>query len=306
MNTTRAADVLRRMTRRERSHKAAGYFAVHVAWLQCEEHERPQRLATIQSAARGEPQAIANLARVTEAWEARHGRRTRFAGILKSHIDTIGNGVHEVWGNRRNAWSRFAGYVALRAVASHKEYAAMRASYSQIAALSLGFPTVATAIAAGCDLTANHALYRRTQRTVKAVAAAGLVLRWRESGFRTLWYSFRLATPDVPRAIAREQSETKRNLRLVRELIAETAPTAPRIEPSQAAAIYTDVRALGWHDADLITMPRESYAHIITATEYIGGRRYVRLTRCNATEYHRAKAALHNAVGRHVLSRCGT
>lgn len=306
MNTKRAVDVLRRLTRGERSHKAAGYFAVHVAWLQCQEHERAHRLACIQSAARGEAGAIKTLAMVTESWEAKHGRRTRFAGILKSHIDTIGNGVHEVWGDRRNAWNRFAGYVALRAVASHKAYAAMRASYAQIAALSLGFPTVAAAMDAGHDLTANRGLYRRTQRTVKAIAAAGLVLRWKQSGYRTLWYSFRLATPDVPKAIAREQAATKQNLKLVRELIADVSPTAQRIEPSQAAAIYTDVRALGWHDAELITLPREAYAHAVTATEFIGGRRYVRLTRCNATEYQRAKAGLHNAVGRHVLRWCGT
>lgn len=306
MNTQRAADVLRRLTRSERSHMAKSYFPVHVAWLQCQEHERAHRLASIQSAARGEPRAAAELAKVTEAWEARYGKRTRFAGILKSHIDTIGNGVHEVWGDRRNAWSRFAGYVALRAVVSHKSYGAMRASYRQIAALSLGFPTVAAAIDAGHDLTANHGMYRRTQRTVKAIVAAGLVLSWKQSGYRTLWYSLRLATPDVPKAIAREQAATKRNLRLVRELIADVTEAAPRIEPSQAAAIYTDVRALGWHDAELIALPREAYAHAVTATEFIGGRRYVRLTRCNATEYQRAKAGLHNAVGRHVLRRYGT
>ena len=311
MNARSAADILRRMTKPKegkegKAHKAAAYFAVHIAWLDCADADRTRRLAQIQRAARGEATAAAELAKVTEAWQARHGRRTRFAGVLKSHIDTIGNGCHEVWGDRRTAWHRFASYVALRAVTSRSDRAATRASYAQIAALALGFPTIAAAMEAGHDLTPNRAMYRRTQRAVRACAAAGLVMQWRQKGFRSCWYSYRVSTPDVPRAIAEQQAANKRNLRAVRELIAETATPPRRIEPSQAAAIYTDVRALGWHDVDLITLPRESYAHAVTATERIGGRQYVRLTRGTATEFQTARAGLHNAIGRHVLSRCGT
>lgn len=299
MQTAKAHRLLQTLTRGANKHKAGAYYHVHIAWLDCKADEQAKRLALIQRAAREDAEARAQLDGITEAWQRKYGRRTRYGSVLRAHLDGIGNGVHDVWGNRRTAWQRFAVYVALRACTSHAKYQAQRASYAQIGALSLGYPTIAAATAAGCDTGANKGLYRRVQRSVHAISRAGLVLQFRQQGYRTAWYSYRLSTPDVAKSIAAEQAINKRNISVVRQLISDIG-SAQRIEPSQAASIYADVKNIGWHDAELITLPREHVAKLVTATECIGGRRYVRLTRTTQHDYQHAIAQLHGAIGRHL------
>ena len=299
MQTAKAHRLLQTLTRGANKRKAGAYYHVHIAWLDCKADEQAERLALIQRAAREDVEARAHLDGITEAWQQKYGRRTRYGSVLRAHLDGIGNGVHDVWGNRRTAWQRFAVYVALRACTSHAKYQAQRASYAQIGALSLGYPTIAAATAAGCDTGANKGLYRRVQRSVHAISRAGLVLQFRQQGYRTAWYSYRLSTPDVAKSIAAEQAINKRNISVVRQLISDIG-SAQRIEPSQAASIYADVKNIGWHDAELITLPREHVAKLVTATECIGGRRYVRLTRTTKHDYQHAIAQLHGAIGRHL------
>jgi len=284
---------------------ASQYFAVHIAWLDCPEHGRTQRLALIQRAARKEPDAIRALDAVTKAWEAKHGTRTRFGSMQLAHVDTVGNGTSDVFGNTRVAWQRFATWTALRALTSSPKYQAARASIRQITALAHGFPTIAAAQAAGLTIETNHGEYRRTQRALRAFMAANMVLSFRTTGYRTAWYSYRLSTPEIPKAIAREQAEQKRTVRVVRELIADVeAHATRRLTNEDAAAIYDEVKAHGWHDVDLLAPEmRKAIAGSVQFTRTMAGRTYIRLTRSSAAELERQQRALIVAVGRHVM-RC--
>jgi len=308
-----ALNILANLTKAARQSKARKggaphrehYFAVHVAWLDCPEHGRTQRLALIQRAARKEPDALRALDAVTQAWEAKHGKRTRFGSIQLSHLDSVGNGTSDVFGNKRVAWQRFAVWVALRALTSSPKFQATRASIRQIAALANGFPTIAAATADGLTIETNHAEYRRTQRAIGAFMRANMVLSFRTKGYRTAWYSYRLSTPEMPRAIALEQAEQKRTVRVVRELIADIETHATkRLTNEDAAAIYDEVKPHGWHDVDLLSPEmRQAIAGNVKFTRTMAGRTYVRLTKSSAAELEREHRALIATVGRHVM-RC--
>jgi hypothetical protein len=307
MKTARAYNLLHELTKPMRKGFAKHYTSVSIAWLDCAAGDEHQRLALIQRAARKDSQALAALDAITAQWEAKHGKRARYGSIPLAALDAVGNGAHEVFGNRRSSWQRFATYVALRAVTSHRKYQVMRASYAQIGALSLGFPTIAAAVAAGVDMSAQHSIYRKVQRSIRAFARAGMVLQWQQQGYRTCFYSYRISDATAMQGISAELASNKRNIRMVRELIADVSnqPNAV-IAADDAATVYSQVKALGWHDTALLDIPQSAVAGLVTATERIAGRKYVRLSRCSATELQHSRNQLHSIVGRYVLSRSGT
>ncbi len=305
-----ALDSMRSTGRRrdKRRRKQTAYFAVQIAWLHnvTTEPERLGRLALIANAARGDAKARDALAAITERWQSQYGRRSRFGSVQVSHIDAAYNGTSDVFGDRRTAWLRFATWVALRAATQHGKRQAMRASYSQVTALAHGYATIADATAAGLDTTPQRSAARRTERSIKAFAAANMVLQWRGAGFRTCFYSYRLANPETPRAIAAEQNQRKQLAKAGRAILDATPATpAPVItEATEAQRLYDELRPLGWHDRELVDVPAATLASIVTDTQRIAGRNYVRLSRYASEtdrQTQRAKAAA--IVGQYFARR---
>lgn len=291
-----------RDTKQQRAKKAH-YFAVQIAWLDCPEDSRLDRLQLIQRASRADTAALRALDEITRLWQSKHGTRSRYGSVQRSHIDSVCNGSAEVFGCARSGWQRFASWVALRAITSSKRYQAARASIKHVAALAHGMPTVAAAIANGVDLTANHGAYRRTQRALRMFAAHNMVKQWRASGWRTNWYSYRLSTPHIPEAIVTAQAQRKRNIAIVKTLIADVE-SQRALTASEAAEVYGKVKPSGWHDIALVPEAmRTSIAPNIKYSKTVGGRQYVRLTLCSPTELRQAENLLLSTVGGYVM-RC--
>ena len=298
MNTYEALHML---TKPARKKMAAEYVSIPIAWLY-DAHgseQQHQRLQLIVSALDKDSNALAQLDRVTHDYVSRFGSKLRYGSIRRDTLATLTNGSHEVFGSRRVAWHRFASWVALRAITSHAKYKAVRASYQHIAALSLGFPTITAAINSGYDLSPNRAIYRRVQRSVSAFRTARMVLAWQQKGYRANWYSYLLSDPNAAYEIASQRAHDKANRQHTQKLIRRAASVPITITQTAAVAIYNDVQSMGWHDTALRQIPVGVH---VTATERIGNREYVMLTRCNATDLTTVRARLHAVIGKHVQS----
>ena len=302
--TSSTTNTKRRKAADANNAKAARYVRVPIAWLHGVSHDsRPQqiqRIATIQEAVRGNEHALAKLNEITTSWERVHKRRTRYGSVAIDHIEALGNGTHDVWGDKRTAWARFATYVALRALTSHPKRHAVRASYAQIAALAHGVPKIAIAEAIGIDLAPHHATYRRTQRAIKAFTDSRLVLQWRQAGYRTAFYSYRINSPEIAKAIAADLARAKVERRKGRMML-DAVRAFERITDEQAERIEADVSPHGWHDAALTGLSAEQIEALAKDRQRIGGRTYVMLTRTNDTDRRRARSKLIEAVGRHTM-----
>lgn len=299
MNTTTAASLLHTLTKPARKRMADNYVSIPIPWLWDVQGRELERLDIIQRALRKDSAALAWLDALTYRWQSLHGARIRYGSIQRDMLTTLCNGSHDVFGSRRVAWHRFATWVALRAITSHPKHLATRASYQHIAALSMGYPTCAAAQRDGVDLTAQHSHYRRVQRSVAAFRTAGMVLVWQQKGYRTNWYSYLVTNPEHAHGIAKQQAEDKRNRQTLRKLIADTTGAPLTISTTAAIGIYNEVQDFGWHDTALRAIPTGAH---ITTTERVGGRTYVRLSRCNATELERERSRLHAIIGRYAHS----
>jgi hypothetical protein len=307
-----AYEALHSLTKQERKAMARDYAKVPIAWLYGMHgkpwYEQERRLLLIADAMDGgcEEQsraAIAKLDEVTRDYAARFGKESagRYGSIREDTVGSFINASYGAFGDRRVLWHRFATWVALRSITSHPKYKAVRASYQHIAALSLGFPTITAARNSGHDLSPNRAIYRQVQRSIRAFRDVGLVLVWRTKGYRDNWYSYLLSNPEQAYQIAAQRAHEKASRQAAQKLIQRQASEPLVITQTAAVAIYSDVEPIGWHDTALRQIPTGVR---ITATERIGNREYVMLTRCNATQQKTARAKLHTVVGNHV--RCGT
>lgn len=294
--------MLHTLTKPARKRMAANYVSIPIAWLWDAQGRELERLDTIQRALRKDSAALAWLDAHTHRWQSLHGARIRYGSIQRDMLATLCNGSHDVFGSRRVAWHRFATWVALRAITSHPKHLATRASYQHIAALAMGYPTCAAAQRDGVDLTPHHSHYRRVQRSVAAFRTANMVLVWQQKGYRANWYSYLVSNREHAHAIAKQQATDKLNRQTLRKLIADTATTPLTISTTAAIGIYNEVQDFGWHDTALRAIPTGSH---IMATERVGGRTYVRLSRCNATELQQQRSRLHAVIAHHVQS-CGT
>jgi hypothetical protein len=293
-------EALHKLTRSERKKMAADYVNIPIAWL-FDMHgktweEQHQRLQLIVSALDKDINALAQLDKLTSMYALRFGDKLRYGSIRRDTVDSF-IGSYGAFGSQRVQWQRFATWVALRAITNHPKYKALRASYRHIAALSLGYPTIQDAVDDEYDLSPNRAIYRQVQRGIRAFKNVGLVLVWKQKGYRSNWYSYLLSDPKMAYEIASQRAEKEANKRETQKQIQKEVNKPTVIDQTIAEAIYNDVLSMGWHDTALRQIP---VGVPVTATERIGNRQYVMLTRCNATDLTTQRARLHAVVGKYV------
>jgi hypothetical protein len=280
---------------------AADYVSIPIAWLY-DAHgseQQHQRLQLIVSALDKDSNALAQLDKLTSIYALRFREPLRYGSIRRDTLNSI-IGSYGAFGspNRPSVqWQRFATWVALRAITSHPKYKALRASYQHIAALSLGYPRIKDALDDEYDLSPNRAIYRQVQRAIRAFKDVGLVLVWKQKGYRTNWYSYLLSDPKMAYEIASQRAQKEAIKRETQKQIQKDANRPTEIDETIAEAIYNDVQGFGWHDTELRQIP---LGVPVTATERIGNRQYVMLTRCNATDLTTQRARLHAVVGKYV------